>query len=105
MIWKLLKDYVHEFETANKSTFSNEAWQRIKQLESDIKMVWWAERQELVDAYEKEIAIKHQALLDTQRLFDAAAKDWQEERAKLSKRCDEWANRVVDLESELQGRT
>lgn len=35
-VWKLLKDYVHEFEIANECEFSDEAWQRIKQLERDI---------------------------------------------------------------------
>lgn len=35
-IWKLLKDYVREFEIANNAEFGEEAWQRIKRLHEDI---------------------------------------------------------------------
>ena len=38
-VWKLLKAYVREFEVANSCMFSNEAWQRIKQLERDINAI------------------------------------------------------------------
>lgn len=36
MIWKLLKDYVREFEIANDCKFEQTAWDRIKKLHQDI---------------------------------------------------------------------
>jgi len=45
-IWRLLKDYVREFEIANGCKFSDEAWQRIKQLEADIRQSHWIEMSE-----------------------------------------------------------
>lgn len=35
-LWGLLRQYVREFEIANKADFGEGAWQRIKQLERDI---------------------------------------------------------------------
>lgn len=52
-IWKLLKAYVRDFEDANKATFSNEAWQRIKQLEADIEREWSRREREIHDMYRK----------------------------------------------------
>lgn len=43
--WDMLKNYVKDFENANKSTFSNAAWDRIKQLEKDIRKSAFAEMQ------------------------------------------------------------
>lgn len=43
--WKLLKNYVKDFEDANNSKFSNAAWDRIKQLEKDIRTSARAELQ------------------------------------------------------------
>lgn len=45
-IWGLLKQYVRDTEIANNIQFSDEAWQRIKQLERDIQ-------QYIYEAYEK----------------------------------------------------
>lgn len=41
--WKLLKNYVKDFEEANKCKLSNLAWDRIKQLEQDIRKSAFAE--------------------------------------------------------------
>lgn len=38
-VWGLLKEYVEEFEVANKCKFTDPAWDRIKQLEQDIYRV------------------------------------------------------------------
>ncbi len=43
--WKLLKNYVKDFEEANSSKFSNSAWDRIKHLEKDIRTSAFAEVQ------------------------------------------------------------
>jgi hypothetical protein len=43
--WKLLKNYVKDFEDTNNSRFSNAAWDRIKQLEKDIRKSAFAELQ------------------------------------------------------------
>lgn len=49
IIWKLLKEYVREFEIANQCAFSDEAWQRIKKLEADIEAEYSRRERELRD--------------------------------------------------------
>lgn len=43
MIWTLIKKFMRETEVANNIAFAESAWQRVKQLESDIKSYIWDE--------------------------------------------------------------
>jgi len=50
-VWKLLKEYVREFEIANDVMFSDGSWQRVKKLEADIEAGHSKELREVGTSY------------------------------------------------------
>lgn len=52
-VWRLLKEYVREFEIANDVIFSDGSWQRVKKLEADIEAEHSKELTETSTSYQE----------------------------------------------------